>query len=309
MNPRFSGRSIRWMLAAAIAGPAVALLGSTAHAQYAVTNNQGNALDANNRLGSNGKHENLVPNNRGSVGVTANQIFYGNVTNNKEFRGPTGSFDAREFHGETSTNTSDTFIRRSSGGFDRASLAQQYETKAFYGNSRAVAAPANYSSTITTGGNVYNQTNQGLTTIGQPLNAASLATMNTGEGLIPKLGSNVSVIGGGISDARGASNSFIVLSPLGGIRQVSSDQLGSYTVRGTVNGGGFRTSSGFLDKVRSESGDPFNQQAPGGDQSAPGTLQSPGSVAPAAPGAPAAPIPGGAQPLNKPLQAPVEKEE
>jgi len=308
MNPRFAGRSIRWMLAAAIAGPAVALLGSAAQAQYAVTNNQGNALDSNNRVGSNGKHENLVPNNRGSVGVTSNQIFYGNVTNFKEFRGPTGSFDAREFHGNTATSTSDTFIRRSAGGFDTGTLAQQYETKPFYGNSRAVAAPANYSSTITTGGNVYNQTNQGLTTIGQPLNAATLATLNTGEGLIPKLGSNVSVIGGGSVDARGASNSFIVLSPLGGIRQVSSDQLGSYTVRGTVNGGGFRTSSGFLDKVRSESGDPFNSAAtPGGDQSAPGslqpgTLQSPGSIS----GAPAAPIPGGPQPLNKPMQAPVE---
>ena len=37
MNPRSSGRSVRWVLAAAIAGPAVALLGSAAHAQYQVT--------------------------------------------------------------------------------------------------------------------------------------------------------------------------------------------------------------------------------------------------------------------------------
>ena len=152
MNHRSSGRSVRWVLAAAIAGPAVALLGSAAQAQYAVTNNQGNALDANNRVGSNGKHEGLVPNNRGSVGVTPSQIFYGNVTNFKEFRGPTGSFDAREFHGNTATSASDNFIRRSAGSYDRTTLAQQYETRAFYGNSRAVAAPANYVSTITTGG-------------------------------------------------------------------------------------------------------------------------------------------------------------
>jgi len=246
------------MLAAAIAGPAMLLLSSSsAHAQYPVRQD-GGANDANNRVGGGGRNTG-GPTANGTV--TANQIVYGNVTNNKAFRGPVGSTDARAFRGRGSTTESDRFIRDSTGGYDNRNFDDSFTTRAFYGDSRNVAAPAGYRSPVSTTGNAYTQSPQ----YGR-LNAATLATLQTGEGLVPSLGTSTTILGGPSDPRTGLSGSYLTMSPLSGIHQVTPEQVSNYIIPGELppgpanTGDRFRTNSQFLDKVRSEMGN--NQGAP-----------------------------------------------
>jgi tetratricopeptide (TPR) repeat protein len=294
---------IRWLLAAAVAAPAAGLFPASALAQYQI-NQDGSARDASNRVGSNGRNTGGA----GRVlngGVTANQIVNGNVTGGKEFRGPTASGDARAFRGTTGGLTSDRFIRNSSGGFDYQSPANANTARPFYGESRAVQAPAGYVPPV----NPYSSGQSAelartSTTYGQNLNTASLGTLNTNEGLIPKLGTTTTIIGGSPDQANNTTGSFLVLTPLSGIRAVTPDQLGSYTIRGSqivpngTTADRFRTTDAELvDKMR---GELSNGSVPPGNQPqnvgyGPGKSPAPAAADPTAP-----------QPLNKPLGAPVE---
>jgi len=87
------------------------------------------------------------------VGVTGNQIVTGNVTGGREFRGPLGYSDAREFRDNTGFERSDRFIRDSNGAARSPTLLQQ--PTAFYGSRLAEPLPQNYAPTIgSTGGYV-----------------------------------------------------------------------------------------------------------------------------------------------------------
>ncbi|MBC8105356.1 MAG: hypothetical protein H7Z14_02105, partial [Anaerolineae bacterium] len=106
----------RLMLATAVAAAAVALFANVAstHAQYRVDN--GNARDANNRIGSGGYNQ--PGSGAGSTSpyaVNGNNIVTGNVTGGREFRGFVPYTDPGAFRGATAGGNVDRFVRSSAG--------------------------------------------------------------------------------------------------------------------------------------------------------------------------------------------------
>ena len=114
-----------------------ALLASLASAQLQATGQDGRAMDANNRVGSGGFNQ-----PSGQIGVTPNQIVYGNVTGGKEFRGPVGSRDPGAFTGPSAGRLVDRFVAGSSGV--PTSYQPQVDlttAQPFYGMSRNAPPP------------------------------------------------------------------------------------------------------------------------------------------------------------------------
>lgn len=114
------------------------------------SNNDGRALDANQRVGSGGQNDG--PSGRGGYNrsgpmVTGNQIITGNVTSGREFRGPVPYGDPSNFRGVTAGSfISDRFVR-DSAGVPRAfggSGIDLTRPRAFYGAGRATPPPAGY---------------------------------------------------------------------------------------------------------------------------------------------------------------------
>lgn len=111
---------------------------SIALAQFQVGTN-GQARDANNRIGANGLNE---PTSTG-VRVNGNQIVTGNVTGGQQFRGFVPYTDPGAFRGVTAGQNVDNFVRQSAGvpiGVYNNNNAQNVVP--FYGDARAVAPPA-----------------------------------------------------------------------------------------------------------------------------------------------------------------------
>src|SRR5213594_1285547 len=78
--------------------------------------NNGNALDANNRIGSGGFNQGAGDRFRGPyAGYTANDVINANVTAGKAFRGPVPYRDPGAFTGPNAGNEVDRFVRDSSG--------------------------------------------------------------------------------------------------------------------------------------------------------------------------------------------------
>ena len=85
-----------WLLKSAVAAVPLLIATATASAQYRINENDGRALDANNRLGSGG--HNTAKDLR--VGTpTGNDIVTGNVTGMRHFRGRVDYTDPRAFRG------------------------------------------------------------------------------------------------------------------------------------------------------------------------------------------------------------------
>lgn len=132
----------RPLLATAVASAALALLAhvSSTSAQYRVDN--GNARDANNRLGSGGY------NGGGSTSpyaVNGNNIVTGNVTGGREFRGFVPYTDPGAFRGTTAGVGVDQFVRQSAGvpiGTYGNNNAQN--VLPFYGDARAAPPPPGF---------------------------------------------------------------------------------------------------------------------------------------------------------------------
>lgn len=125
----------RWILAAAVG------LCAPAWGQYA-TNNDGRALDANNRVGSGGYNQGGGP--TGPL-VTPNQIVTGNVTGGREFRGFAATPEKTEFRGVTGGGVADRFIRDSSGApYGNSAANNMLQPRPFYGESRAAPPPPGY---------------------------------------------------------------------------------------------------------------------------------------------------------------------
>lgn len=280
--------SIRWLLSIAVAGPALVLFAPVAEAQYRVQQD-GSARDANNRVGGDGRNASSP---RYGTGVTPDMIIYGNVTNNQYFRGPIAAPDARAFRGATADIVSDRFIRDSSGGFDRTPPSYQFNPAPYYGESRAVNAPAGYVPTKTT--TTYNPN---LYTP-QYSSAANLGSLSTGEGLVPRLGTTINALPTPTSGEQGRS--LLTMSPLGGIRQlpvgINDPAFANdiYTIRdGALVPSGqlidrFRTDGQTIDRIRGELTEPGQEKDDTGRR-APNT-------------------PEGAQPLGQPLEAPASLE-
>jgi hypothetical protein len=134
---------LRAAATAAVAALWLATGASTATAQYRIEN--GRALDANKRIGDDGRND-LGVNYRAETRATPNQIVTGNVAGLYGFRGNVGYREASEFRGQVASQQSDLFIRRSSGGYSGyggRATGSNYPT-AFYTQSRVTDPPPNY---------------------------------------------------------------------------------------------------------------------------------------------------------------------
>jgi hypothetical protein len=139
----------KWVLLAAIAAVPLAGLPTPAPAQYQ-SDQRGDALDANRRIGDSRSHtagstfrvDNRIDTVRQPTG---NQIVTGNVTGNRQFRGPVGYRDAREFRGNTGSDVSDGFIRSSAGTAGAARRVTDYNVGVpFYPGGRTVQPPPGF---------------------------------------------------------------------------------------------------------------------------------------------------------------------
>ena len=123
----------RALLAAAIAP----LLASMAFGQVRAEQN-GQAIDANNRVGSGGYNQG----GSSAPGVTPNQVIYGNVTGGKQFSGPVRERDPQAFTGPIPGSGLDRFIQGSSAAPESYQPSLNMgQALPFYGASRGVAPP------------------------------------------------------------------------------------------------------------------------------------------------------------------------
>ena len=147
----------KWMLLAAISAVPVAGLTVPASAQYQ-NDQRGNALDANRRIGDDRNYDTArsfrVDNRLGPVQQpTGNQIVTGNVTGNRQFRGPAGYSSEREFRGATASDPSDNFIRSSAGTAGASRRVTDYNVGVpFYPGGRTVQPPPGFTSSPALGG-------------------------------------------------------------------------------------------------------------------------------------------------------------
>ncbi len=132
-----------------IAAATLAVVALDAEAQNRV--DRSGATDANSRVGSYGRNQ---VGTRDTPWEIQNRISYGNVTGGKQFRGNV-SGDPQAFRGATASRNYDNFVRGSSGvTTGGVATYNASQTRAYYGDSRAVAPPANFVGITNTGGYV-----------------------------------------------------------------------------------------------------------------------------------------------------------
>lgn len=128
----------RWILAAVVAAMPIAALSpkAMAQSQQATT---GHALDANNRIGSGGTNTyRAAP----SAGVLGNNIVNGVVGGGKEFHGSLTYTDPNSFRGFAPGQTTDNFVRDSSGvGVPNTPPPIPGATTEYYGPSKFAPPP------------------------------------------------------------------------------------------------------------------------------------------------------------------------
>src|SRR5687767_10064215 len=139
----------KWILLAAIAAVPVAGLTAPAFAQYQ-NEQRGNMLDANRRIGDDrnndtGRSYRLDHRIEAIRQPTGNQIIPGNVTGNRQFRGPAGYVSEREFRAGTASDVSDNFIRSSAGTAGASRRVTDYNVSVpFYPGGRTVQPPPGF---------------------------------------------------------------------------------------------------------------------------------------------------------------------
>ena len=177
-------RLARTLLAAAVLS-AVAL---PAVAQTRV--DRSGATDANQRVGSGGRN---IVGSRDTPWEIQNRISYGNVTGGKQFRGSV-SGDPQAFRGNTGSENFDRFVRSSSGvttgGIATYNASQ---TRAYYGDSRAVAPPTNFVTVNNTGAAVAPQA-----TAWTPVDVR-MGSVSTGDRALVNRGGDAALPGGEVN--------------------------------------------------------------------------------------------------------------
>lgn len=133
------------LLAAVAAALPVFTFSLPASAQTRV-NQDGHALDANTRVGSDGSNTSRNGQDRRGQTYTGNQVVTGNVSGARAFRGPVGYRDANEFSGPVAGLQTDRFIRDSAGAPTRSNPNIDYGNTptAFYGDARSTPPPTGY---------------------------------------------------------------------------------------------------------------------------------------------------------------------
>ena len=210
----------KWILLAAIAAVPVAGLTTPAVAQYQ-NEQRGNALDANRRIGDDRNYDNhrsfRVDNRIQSIQQpTGNQIITGNVTGNRQFRGPAGYVSEREFRGGTASDASDNFIRSSAGTAGASRRVTDYNVSVpFYPGGRTVQPPPGFTSLPALGG-------------GYVPSAAVDNRVDRGS-ITPRGGSTILTPQQPMGTLGSEQNQVISASPLLGVQQVPySTQPGLY---------------------------------------------------------------------------------
>ncbi len=207
-----TSHAVRRLLAAAAFTALAGFAHSPADAQYRIADD-GHALDANNRIGSGGY-------NRGGdvpYRVSGNEVVTGNVTGGREFRGPVGYTDPTAFRGPTVGNSSDRFVRDSSGSPNSfAPTADLTRPMPYYGSSRAAPPPAGFTREGFNGGYipapVVANRQPGDSRLGVVNNATPNVTPMPGELYMP-----------GPVDPSTQSPTYLTASPLYGVRRWSVD--------------------------------------------------------------------------------------
>ena len=210
----------KWILLAAIAAVPVAGLTAPAGAQYQ-NEQRGNALDANRRIGDDRNydtHRSFRLDNRiqSIQQPTGNQIITGNVTGNRQFRGPAGYVSEREFRGGTASDVSDNFIRSSAGTAGASRRITDYNVGVpFYPGGRTVQPPPGFTSLPALGG-------------GYVPSAAVDNRVDRGS-ITPRGGSTILSPQQPMGALGSEQNQVITASPLLGVQQVPySTQPGLY---------------------------------------------------------------------------------
>jgi tetratricopeptide (TPR) repeat protein len=283
---RFEWRNAALLLAAGLL--TAASVAAPASAQHRQDNN-GRALDRNNRVGGDGTNSPRDTSVGSGPMVTGNQIVTGNVTGGRQFRGLVPYSDPGNFRGPTAGSLSreistDRFVAESAGvpraNGPEVSLRQP---TAFYGSRRATPPPVGYVPTVgATGGFIPTSPAAVTGELGnQPQNFGLDPTIRTGELMLPTLDQN-------------NQQSILTASPLYGIRVwqngTGPNDFLTPGVRPEDRGDRFRVDRNSIDRMRDE----VFRAAGGRDARQEGGPGAEGD----------APVPGAVQPLNTSIGAP-----
>jgi tetratricopeptide (TPR) repeat protein len=211
----------RWLLALAVGAAAPVVVASPALGQVRATNQDGAALDANNRVGSGGRNAGAtgIDNRANAQRVTGNQIVTGNVTGGRHFRDSVGYTDPREFRDTTFSDSSRAFIRDSTSiGEVRSPNAMSNQAQPFYDPAITVTPPAGY---VQGGPGVQNYVPAPTPSANTLNNAAGFPTTLQPLSPIPQPGELVMP---GPTDESGGS--VLTASPLYGVRQWRTGEAG-----------------------------------------------------------------------------------
>lgn len=257
----------RLLAAAAAALPLIAAA-LPAPAQTRV-NQDGRALDANTRVGSDGSNDRYNGIDRRGQTVTGNQIVTGNVTGGRAFRGRVGYRDPLEFRGDID-RPSDRFVRDSVGAPTRTRPRVGYQSTAFYGDDRATPPPAGYRQEGSTPG-FYN-TRAGQTTVASGLRNPLYQTTSQVFGSASTLLRPGDVVFDGRRNPDDPQ-SLLSASPLYGVRPLNDDPLagtddsaGPDTPSRRITADRFRINRGQIERMQQELNDAGGADDPEGAQ-------------------------------------------
>jgi len=220
------------MTAAAAATLPILALAMPASAQQRV-NQDGRALDANTRVGSDGSNDPRNSLDRRDQTVTGNQVVTGNVSGNRSFRGPVPYRDPYEFRGPVAGSASSRFIRDSSAAPTRDAPHTDYgQPTVYYGAERNTPPPPGFRPSSFTGG--YFGTGVSETTTSNPyFNPSFQSTsqiFSSSPGMLRP--------GGGTMEVGGDQNqqpTLLSVSPLSGVIPMDQGMLGRNGVNGAAN--------------------------------------------------------------------------
>lgn len=250
---RSTGKS--WKLALAAAGVA-GFLSASALGQARV--DTGNALDANNRVGSGGLNSGGSVYNQNALN---NAIVTGNVTGGREFRGNVPYSPTNAFRGSLAGSGIDRFVANSAGTGGNYTAQNSFRARPFIGQSEGIGAPTGFQQVGNSGAFVYNppatDRQIGDTRFGWASEGPSQALPRPGEFIMP-----------GPVDPTGAGGSpgLITASPLYGIRSLNPGDavdrrfIERYTGALGDNRPG-ESDAMALERLRQELNDPANDES------------------------------------------------
>ena len=221
----------QWLMNAVLAAMPALWFTAPASAQQQI-NQQGTALDANNRIGSGGVNTFRPP---PQVGVLGNQIVTGDVTQGREFHGRLNYSDPTTFLGPTPGALVSNFTKNSVGvGAGYQPPPEINVSTPYYGASRFAAPPSGVGQFVTSAnsGGAYVPATPNILQPNDPRLGAQIGALNP-QGDLPKPGE---LILPGPVDASGNQMAMYSASPLTGLRQMSPSDVTDLATLGRYTG-------------------------------------------------------------------------